>query len=171
MPPSVNRSNAKHYSSDTVTEFHEFPGRSNWTCGEDGWEEVADHALDWAVAHATGAEVTAAATAWASCKRRSPSRRPHRVTIVPDATAYGLPMDDAQIHATIEQLVAEEHELWNRQGEGMATEGDRRRLEEVKVSLDRCWDLLRQRRALREFGGDPDIARARPEDTVERYEQ
>ena len=80
-------------------------------------------------------------------------------------------MDDAQIHATIEQLVAEEHELWNRQGEGTATEADRRRLEEVKVSLDQCWDLLRQRRAQREFGGDPDIARVRPEETVERYEQ
>jgi hypothetical protein len=34
---------------DTVTEYHEFPGRSHWTCGGPGWEEVADYALDWAV--------------------------------------------------------------------------------------------------------------------------
>ena len=52
-------------------------------------------------------------------------------------------MDDAQIHDRIERLVAEEHELWDAQGSGNATEADRRRLQEVKVSLDRCWDLLR----------------------------
>ena len=58
MPPSVNKSNAKHYKSNTITEVHEFPGRSHWTCGEPGWEEVADHALDWAAEH-SGARVTA----------------------------------------------------------------------------------------------------------------
>lgn len=52
MPPSVNRSNAKHYTSSTITEYVEFPGRSRWTCGEAGWEAVADHALEWAVANA-----------------------------------------------------------------------------------------------------------------------
>lgn len=51
MPPSVNKSNAKHYKSNTITEYHELPGRSHWTCGEPGWEEVADYALDWAVEH------------------------------------------------------------------------------------------------------------------------
>ncbi|HEY7346544.1 MAG TPA: DUF2630 family protein [Gaiella sp.] len=80
-------------------------------------------------------------------------------------------MDDAQIHDRIERLVAEEHELWDAQGAGRATEADRRRLDEVKVSLDRCWDLLRQRRALEEFDLDPDAARARSEETVEGYEQ
>jgi hypothetical protein len=80
-------------------------------------------------------------------------------------------MDDAQIHARIEELVAEEHGLWDIQGTGNATEADRRRLAEVKVSLDRCWDLLRQRRALEEFAMDPDVARARSEGTVEGYEQ
>jgi hypothetical protein len=80
-------------------------------------------------------------------------------------------MDDAAIHDSIEQLVAEEHELWDRQAGGGATEADRRRLAEVKVSLDRCWDLLRQRRALEEFGMDPDVASPRGEETVERYEQ
>jgi pimeloyl-ACP methyl ester carboxylesterase len=63
MPPSVQRSNAKHYTSDTITEVHEFPGRSHWTCGEPGWEEVADFALEWAVARATGSDVPAAVTA------------------------------------------------------------------------------------------------------------
>jgi pimeloyl-ACP methyl ester carboxylesterase len=52
MPPSVNKSNAKHYKGNTMTEYHEFPGRSHWTCGEPGWEAVADYALEWAVANA-----------------------------------------------------------------------------------------------------------------------
>ncbi len=80
-------------------------------------------------------------------------------------------MDDAQIHDRIERLVAEEHELWDREAAGRASEGDRRRLEEVKVALDRCWDLLRQRRAIEEFGMDPSAAQARSEETVEGYEQ
>jgi hypothetical protein len=80
-------------------------------------------------------------------------------------------MDDLQIHGTIEQLVAEEHELWERESAGKATDDDRRRLEQIKVSLDQSWDLLRQRRALREAGHDPDAAQARPSEVVERYEQ
>ncbi|WP_046470672.1 alpha/beta hydrolase [Allosalinactinospora lopnorensis] len=53
MPPSVNKSNMRHYrGSAAVTEYTEFPGRSHYTVGEDGWEEVADYALDWAVRHA-----------------------------------------------------------------------------------------------------------------------
>lgn len=80
-------------------------------------------------------------------------------------------MDDGVIHASIEQLVAEEHELWGREAAGTATDADRRRLGEVKVSLDRCWDLLRQRRALEEFGMDPDVATERSEQTVEGYQQ
>ena len=80
-------------------------------------------------------------------------------------------MTDNRVHESIEKLVAEEHELWDREAAGAATEDDRRRLEQVRVSLDQCWDLLRQRRALREFGRDPDDADVRPEETVERYEQ
>jgi hypothetical protein len=80
-------------------------------------------------------------------------------------------MDDSQIHGTVEQLVAEEHELWEREAAGNATEDDRRRLRELKVSLDQCWDLLRQRRALREAGRDPDEADVRRPEVVERYEQ
>jgi uncharacterized protein DUF2630 len=80
-------------------------------------------------------------------------------------------MEDGVIHESIEQLVAEEHELWEREAAGRATDADRQRLGEVKVSLDRCWDLLRQRRALEEFGMDPGVAAVRSEETVEGYEQ
>jgi hypothetical protein len=80
-------------------------------------------------------------------------------------------MDDLQIHGTIEQLVAEEHELWERESAGKASDDDRRRLDQIKVSLDQSWDLLRQRRALREAGHDPDAAEARPSEVVEHYEQ
>jgi hypothetical protein len=80
-------------------------------------------------------------------------------------------MDDSQIHAAIEKLVGEEHELWERESQGDASEGDRRRLDELKVSLDQCWDLLRQRRALREAGQSPDAAEVRAPEVVERYQQ
>ena len=80
-------------------------------------------------------------------------------------------MEDTQIHTTIEQLVAEEHELWEREAAGNAGDSDRRRLQDVKVSLDQCWDLLRQRRALREAGRDPERADVRRAEVVEHYEQ
>jgi len=80
-------------------------------------------------------------------------------------------MDDEQIHGQIEQLVTEEHELWEREGAGAATDDDRRRLDALQVSLDQCWDLLRQRRALREAGRDPGAASTRDPETVEHYEQ
>jgi hypothetical protein len=80
-------------------------------------------------------------------------------------------MDDPRIHGTIERLVAEEHELWERESAGNASDADRRHLEELRVSLDQCWDLLRQRRALREAGRDPGAADIRRPEVVERYEQ
>jgi Protein of unknown function (DUF2630) len=78
---------------------------------------------------------------------------------------------DDQIHGRIEQLVSEEHELWQHEATGDATTDERRRLEALNVSLDQCWDLLRQRRALREAGRDPAAARVRDPDIVEGYEQ
>jgi len=78
-------------------------------------------------------------------------------------------MSDEQVHGTIEQLVSEEHELWEAESQGRSTDSDRRRLAEIKVQLDQCWDLLRQRRALRETGGDPADAAVRPADEVEGY--
>jgi hypothetical protein len=80
-------------------------------------------------------------------------------------------MDDSQIHGTIEQLVTEEHELWQRESAGRASDADQRRLQELRVSLDQCWDLLRQRRALREYELDPDTAAVRSPEVVEDYEQ
>jgi hypothetical protein len=80
-------------------------------------------------------------------------------------------MDDNEIHSRIEQLVAEEHELYERGAEGGLSESEHRRLESIGVGLDQCWDLLRQRRALREAGYDPGAARVRDPEVVERYEQ
>ena len=80
-------------------------------------------------------------------------------------------MSDLQIHDSIEGLVAEEHELWERESGGDAGEDEKRRLEQIGVSLDQCWDLLRQRRALREAGRDPGAAEVRRPEVVERYEQ
>ena len=80
-------------------------------------------------------------------------------------------MDDEQIHNSIERLVAEEQELYTRGGGGGLSESEHNRLESIKVSLDQAWDLLRQRRALRESGQDPGSAHVRDPEVVERYEQ
>jgi hypothetical protein len=80
-------------------------------------------------------------------------------------------MDDNEIHRRIEELVAEEHRLWDDEASGGSSETDRRRLDSLKVTLDQCWDLLRQRRALREAGFDPEAASVRDEQTVEHYQQ
>ena len=80
-------------------------------------------------------------------------------------------MEDERIHNRIEELVAEEHELYERGSEGGLSESEHRRLEALKVGLDQAWDLLRQRRALREAGRDPDAAQVREPEVVERYEQ
>ncbi len=84
-------------------------------------------------------------------------------------------MSDESIAARIDSLVSEEHELRSREqsdsGDAERLEGDQERLRAVEIELDRCWDLLRQRRALRDAGGDPDDAQARDAGTVERYLQ
>jgi len=68
----------------------------------------------------------------------------------------------------IQRLVAEEHQLYQ---QGKLPKADRRRLENLQVELDQCWDLLRQRRALRDVGYNPDEAEVRPPQVVENYEQ
>lgn len=68
----------------------------------------------------------------------------------------------------IQHLVAEEHRLYSH---GSLEDSDRKRLAKIEVELDQCWDLLRQRRAFRETGQDPDQAHVRPPDVVEKYEQ
>ena len=84
-------------------------------------------------------------------------------------------MSDESIAGRIERLVDEEHELRNREQADAADEealgGDRERLRSVEVELDRCWDLLRQRRALRDAGADPEGAHVRDAGTVEGYQQ
>jgi DNA repair exonuclease SbcCD ATPase subunit len=82
-------------------------------------------------------------------------------------------MDQQQIQAEIEQLEDRQRALRQREGE-LAEQPDavaplRDELEQIRVELDRLWDLHRQRRALRESGGDPDDASERDADTVEGY--
>jgi uncharacterized protein DUF2630 len=79
-------------------------------------------------------------------------------------------MDDGTIQNHIEELVAEEHRLLEAHGGGGLSPTEHARLQEVRVALDRYWDLLRQRRAHEEFGLDPDEASLRNADTVEGYE-
>ncbi len=76
--------------------------------------------------------------------------------------------NDQSVLSHIDELVKEEERLYAKNG---LTDEDQARLAEVKVALDQCWDLLRQRRALREFGEDPDKAKVRPAKIVENYEQ
>ena len=82
-------------------------------------------------------------------------------------------MDDQQIQAEIEGLEQRQQELRHREGElaeqPEAVEPLRTELEDIRVELDKLWDLLRQRRALRDSGGDPDEASERDADTVEGY--
>ena len=75
---------------------------------------------------------------------------------------------DQSVLSHIDQLVQEEERLY---AKSSLTDEDQARLGELKVELDQCWDLLRQRRALREFGEDPDKAKVRPPRVVENYEQ
>ena len=78
-------------------------------------------------------------------------------------------MNDNEVLSHIEQLVAEEHALFEK-GSSMTPE-ERTRMGEMQVQLDRYYDLLRQRRAKREFGENPDDATMRSPNTVESYLQ
>jgi len=73
---------------------------------------------------------------------------------------------DGAVLAHIQKLVAEEEALY---GHGAPSDADRDRLKALNVELDQYWDLLRQRRALREFGHDPGEAQVRPAGVVEKY--
>ena len=76
--------------------------------------------------------------------------------------------DDVSVLNHIDRLVKEEEHLY---GKAELQDSDQKRLADLKIELDQCWDLLRQRRALREFGEDPDKAKVRPAKIVENYEQ
>jgi hypothetical protein len=78
-------------------------------------------------------------------------------------------VDDQKVIDHIAALTHEESELIARESKGTATDADKARVKGIEVALDQCWDLLRQRRALREFGRDPEKAKLRDEKTVEGY--
>ena len=81
-------------------------------------------------------------------------------------------MDDDDLIARIDALVDEEHELHGRHTGGEPLSGtERDRLQAIEERLDQCWDLLRQRRARRSAGKDPDAAETRPAEVVEHYQQ
>lgn len=80
-------------------------------------------------------------------------------------------MADEGILTRIGDLVAAEREMRAAAGNHGLGPDEQRRLDRLEVELDQCWDLLSQRRALREFGEDPDGAHVRDERTVEGYEQ
>lgn len=80
-------------------------------------------------------------------------------------------MDDLEVVRRITALSEEEHRLeQSHVGEKLSDE-EQERLKEIEVALDQCWDLLRQRRARRASGLDPDEAEVRPEGVVEDYQQ
>jgi hypothetical protein len=79
-------------------------------------------------------------------------------------------VSESDVLGRIKALVEEEHTLrGRRERDEIAEDTERERLRDVEAELDRCWDLLRQRRALRESGQNPEAARARPADEVEGY--
>ncbi|HEX5947596.1 MAG TPA: DUF2630 family protein [Acidimicrobiales bacterium] len=80
-------------------------------------------------------------------------------------------MDDAEVIRRIGALVDEEHTLERTLGTTGPDDESTDRLREIEVALDQCWDLLRQRRARREMGDDPDDAQVRPTQIVEGYQQ
>jgi hypothetical protein len=81
-------------------------------------------------------------------------------------------MDDKEILGHIDELIATERDLRAKVATGgLSTDDERRQLAAVEESLDQCWDLLRQRRARREFGENPEEAQLRPVTEVEDYQQ
>jgi hypothetical protein len=82
------------------------------------------------------------------------------------------PMDDKEIMAHIDELIRTEHELRTKLAAGeISGREEHERLTSAEAALDQCWDLLRQRRARREFGQNPEEAEVRPANEVEGYRQ
>lgn len=79
--------------------------------------------------------------------------------------------EDAEVVRRINELADEEHRLERSHAAGGLADDEQARLRDIEVSLDQCWDLLRQRRARRSSGLDPEGAVVRSEDVVEGYEQ
>jgi hypothetical protein len=96
---------------------------------------------------------------------------------MPGGAAAGAPntfvrMDDKEILGHIDELIKTEHELRGKLAAGeLSSDAEHEQLAAAEAALDQCWDLLRQRRARREFGEDPDGAAVRPASQVEGYRQ
>ena len=85
---------------------------------------------------------------------------------------YGRGMDDKEIMDRISGLIETEHELRSQLAAGtLSSEQEHERLRSAEEALDQCWDLLRQRRARRGVGENPDAAAVRPATEVEGYQQ
>jgi len=81
-------------------------------------------------------------------------------------------MDDKEIFGRIDDLIQTEHALRAKLAAGeLTTSEEHEELKSAEEALDQCWDLLRQRRAKREFGGDASMAAPRPVSEVEEYLQ
>ncbi len=80
-------------------------------------------------------------------------------------------MNDTQIREHIESSLPKNTDCWNTESRRKLTPHDRKQLDDITVQLDQFWDLLRQRRARRDAGQDPDVAQMRKEDVVEHYQQ
>jgi MFS family permease len=131
-------------------------------------------------APALGAPAPAAAPRDAPARRSGPEGAEHepvRDNSRPQASAgrapaYGRHMDDKEILDRIHGLIETEHELRSQLAAGqLSSEQERERLRSAEEALEQCWDLLRQRRARREFGENPDDALVRPTAEVEGYQQ
>lgn len=77
-------------------------------------------------------------------------------------------MEDMQVLNHIKNLTENEEKLWGKEN---ISDEEVRKLHQIKQELDQCWDLLRQRRALRDAGENPDQAEARAIDTIENYKR
>jgi hypothetical protein len=83
-----------------------------------------------------------------------------------------MSMEDKEILSRIDELIQTEHELREQLADGkLSSEQERLRLRSAEEALDQCWDLLRQRRARREYGENVDGAQSRPVTEVEGYQQ
>ncbi len=81
-------------------------------------------------------------------------------------------MDDKEVLGHIDELIATEHSLREKLAAGeLSSDEEHAALKSAEAALDQCWDLLRQRRARREFGEDPGLATSRPTSEVEGYWQ
>jgi hypothetical protein len=103
---------------------------------------------------------------WGSTDRSETVRGPTTAS----RTTVGDMATDKSIHKHITELISEEHELREKLGRGEISRAEENsRLQELEVSLDQCWDLLRQRQGRRDAGANPDDASVRPAEVVEKY--